>query len=340
MRHGSHRDRGRMSAAPPAPPRGTDPSSIVRLSTPTGKARRCSPPTASACFDCLADGFESVDEVGRVCRSIGAAPGSYCGRGRPGLLSGRRTTARMPGRGVFWSAQPRLHGHRDPFTAKALCDWDARDALRSGKPALPAEGLPRRQPGSYSQVRAGHARAGPRRRPCVVASSISRGDARCSTSVAPGTFPFFSRALTASPPRSSSCPALRPWRASSSPRPRKRPRGAARWRLPQQRLRRARTSFDVGHVPSRDGAGVPHLIARAAACWIRWTARRERRLTDPGGRQPTFAAMFGMNMMLTGARWRRALRRRCAGLDGGEAAFAICAVVPLPPPMPHGSSSG
>ena len=56
--------------------------------------------------------------------------------------------------------------------------------------------------------------------------------------------------------------------------------------------------------------------------------------TDEGGAQPTFAAMFGLNMMLTAA-------------DGGvhadadvkrwmaESGFTELRTMPLPPPMPH-----
>ena len=56
--------------------------------------------------------------------------------------------------------------------------------------------------------------------------------------------------------------------------------------------------------------------------------------TDRGGSQPTFAAMFGLNMMLTAP-------------DGGvhsdadvqgwmaDSGFRELRVVPLPPPMPH-----
>jgi hypothetical protein len=56
--------------------------------------------------------------------------------------------------------------------------------------------------------------------------------------------------------------------------------------------------------------------------------------TDPGGAEPTFAAMFGLNMMLTAP-------------DGGvhadadvqrwmsDSGLRDTRMVPLPPPMPH-----
>ena len=77
------------------------------------------------------------------------------------------------------------------------------------------------------------------------------------------------------------------------------------------------------------------LIARGAACLETGGLLVVSDVfTDPGGTQPTFAAMFGLNMMLTAA-------------DGGvhadadvkrwmaDAGFRDMRVVPLPPPMPH-----
>ncbi len=77
------------------------------------------------------------------------------------------------------------------------------------------------------------------------------------------------------------------------------------------------------------------LIARGAACLETGGLLVVSDVfTDPGGTQPAFAAMFGLNMMLTAA-------------DGGvhadadvkrwmaDAGFRDMRVVPLPPPMPH-----
>ncbi|MEO8309832.1 MAG: methyltransferase [Caldimonas sp.] len=77
------------------------------------------------------------------------------------------------------------------------------------------------------------------------------------------------------------------------------------------------------------------LIARAAACLEPGGLLVVSDVfTDRGGSQPTFAAMFGLNMMLTAP-------------DGGvhsdadvrgwmeDSGFRDLRVVPLPPPMPH-----
>ena len=93
---------------------------------------------------------------------------------------------------------------------------------------------------------------------------------------------------------------------------------------------------DVRHVPPRDGARLPrtHRSARGSASIPGGLLVVSDVFTDEGGTQPAFAAMFGLNMMLTAP-------------DGGvhadadvtrwmaDCGFVELRTTPLPPPMPH-----
>ncbi len=77
------------------------------------------------------------------------------------------------------------------------------------------------------------------------------------------------------------------------------------------------------------------LIARAAACLDPGGLLVVSDVfTDPDGAHPTFAAMFGLNMMLTapdgGVHADADIQRWMA-----DAGFGDLRMVPLPPPMPH-----
>jgi hypothetical protein len=77
------------------------------------------------------------------------------------------------------------------------------------------------------------------------------------------------------------------------------------------------------------------LIERAAACLDAGGQLVVSDVfTDEGGTRPAFAAMFGVNMMLTapdgGVHADADVKRWMA-----EAGFRDLRVVPLPPPMPH-----
>ncbi len=77
------------------------------------------------------------------------------------------------------------------------------------------------------------------------------------------------------------------------------------------------------------------LIARAAGCLVSGGLLVVSDVfTDEGGTHPTFAAMFGLNMMLTapngGVHADADVKRWME-----EAGFADLRVMPLPPPMPH-----
>ena len=77
------------------------------------------------------------------------------------------------------------------------------------------------------------------------------------------------------------------------------------------------------------------LINRAAECLVSGGLLVVSDVfTDEGGTQPTFAAMFGLNMMLTapdgGVHSDSDVNRWMA-----ECGFRDLRMVPLPPPMPH-----
>ena len=136
------------------------------------------------------------------------------------------------------------------------------DALRTGKPALPAQTYLGDDPARTRALRAGHARtcAGHRARAGADARP-ARAGARCSTSAAgrapirccsPSAFPACSAEVLELPGVAA---VARELVAAAGAQ---RARHAARRRLPQRRFRLGQgRGADVRHVPSRNRAGLP-----------------------------------------------------------------------------------
>ena len=183
---------------------------------------------------------------------------------RPGLAreeAGRFANAPRRG-GVPGQAQPRLHGQCDPLQRPALCDLgQSRGRPALGQARARGRGLPRRQPGPHAHLRASDARAGARRRAGAGRHPRSAGPARDARRRrrTGNVFRAAHRALSG-PHRRSPRAARRRRRRARARRGRRcgRSRRRCETAITTARLRLGQgRRADVGHVPSRDRAGLP-----------------------------------------------------------------------------------
>jgi len=331
-----------MSAVPPAS-RGPDPSSIVRLSTAYWDSQTLLTANRIGLFDFLADGAKSAEEVAAGLkldpRSTGLFLRACVGLGL--LTEEASGFANAPVAAVFLvKRSPAFMGNAIRYSDQLYATWGRlEDALRSGKPALAAEAyLGDNAVRTRTFVQAMHERALGVARALVGILDLQGRRSMLDVGGGPGTYSVL---LT------ERFPGLR----------------AEVLELPgvaavARELVAAAGASD--RVTLRDGdyhssdfgsgkdvvlmSGMFHreteqacrsLIARAAACLEPGGLLVVSDVfTDRGGSQPTFAAMFGLNMMLTAP-------------DGGvhsdadvqgwmaDSGFRELRVVPLPPPMPH-----
>jgi hypothetical protein len=332
-----------MSATAPAAQRGPDPSSIVRLSTAYWDSQTLLTANRIGVFDFLAEGAKSAEEVAAGLaldpRSAGLFLRACVGLGLLVDKGGRFANA--PVAAVFLvKRSPAFMGNAIRYSDQLYATWGRLDdALRSGKPALPAEAYLGDNPvRTRTFVQAMHERALGVARALIGIVDLRGRRSMLDVGGGPGTYSVL---LT------ERFPGLR----------------AEVLELPvvaavARELVAAAGASD--RVTLRDGdyhssdfgsgkdvvlmSGMFHreteqacrsLIDRASACLERGGMLVVSDVfTDRGGSQPTFAAMFGLNMMLTAP-------------DGGvhsdadvqdwmaDSGFRELRVVPLPPPMPH-----
>jgi len=331
-----------MSATPPAS-RGPDPSAIVRLSTAYWDSQTLLTANRIGLFDFLADGARSAEEVAEALkldpRSSGLFLRACVGLGLLTEEASRFANASVAA--VFLTKRsPAFMGNAIRYSDQLYATWGClEDALRSGKPALAAEAYLGDNPvRTRTFVQAMHERALGVARALVGILDLQGRRSMLDVGGGPGTYSVL---LTERFPGLSAEVLELPGVAAVA-----RELVAAAGASDRVTLR------DGDYHSSDFGSGkdvvlmsgmfhreTEHacrgLIARAAACLEPGGLLVVSDVfTDRGGSQPTFAAMFGLNMMLTapdgGVHSDAAVQGWMA--DSG---FRELRVVPLPPPMPH-----
>lgn len=330
-----------MNATPrPAMP---DPSSIVRLSTAYWESQTLLTANRLRLFDCLADGARGADEVAAAlqldARSTLLFLRACVGLGLLTEASGRFENSPVAATFLV-SRSPAFMGNVIRYSDQLYTAWAGlADALRSGRPALPAETYLGDDPArTRSFVVAMHERALGIARALVPILDLKGRHSMLDVGGGPGTYSVL----------------LTERYAGLHSEVLELPGVAA---VARELVEAAGAS---GRVAVRDGdyhsadfgsgrdvvlmSGMFHretapacrgLIERATKCLVPGGLLIVSDVfTDPDGAHPSFAAMFGLNMMLTAP-------------DGGVHAdadvqrwMADCGLresrtVPLPPPMPH-----
>ena len=332
-----------MSATSPPAARGPDPSAIVRLCTAYWDSQTLLTANRIGVFDFLADGAKSPEEVAAGLqldpRSTGLFLRACAGLGL--LVDEGGRFANAPAAAVFLvKRSPAFMGNAIRYSDQLYGTWGRLDdALRSGQPVLAAEAYLGDNPDrTRTFVRAMHERALGVARALVGILDLQGRRSRLDDGGGPGTYSVL---LT------ERFPGLR---AEVLELP-----GVAT--VARELVAAAgasdRVSLRDGDYHSSDFgsgkdvvlmSGMFHreteeacraLIGRAAACLEPGGLLVVSDVfTDRGGSQPVFAAMFGLNMMLTapdGGVHADADVQRWMGDSG----FRELRVVPLPPPMPH-----
>jgi len=332
-----------MSATAPPASRGPDPSSIVRLSTAYWDSQTLLTANRLGVFDFLADGARTPDEVAAGLqldpRSTGLFLRACVGLGF--LVDEAGRFANAPVAAMFLvKRSPAFMGNAIRYSDQLYATWGRlEDALRSGQPALAAEAYLGDNPvRTRTFVQAMHERAVGVARALVGILDLKGRHSMLDVGGGPGTYSVL---LTERFPGLTAEVLELPGVAAVA-----RELVAAAGASDRVALR------DGDYHSSDFGSGKDvvlmsgmfhreteqacrRLIARAADCLEpSGLLVVSDVFTERGGTQPTFAAMFGLNMMLTAP-------------DGGvhsdadvqtwmaDSGFRELRVVPLPPPMPH-----
>jgi SAM-dependent methyltransferase len=328
-------------AAPAA--RSPDPSSIVRLSTAYWESQTLLTASRMRLFDALADGPRSPDEVAGSlnldARSTALMLRACAALGFLGQAEGRFHN--LPVAATYLvSSSPAYMGNVIRYSDQLYATWGRlEDALRSGQPALPAASYLGDDPArTRAFVVAMHERALGIARALVPLLDLRGRRSMLDVGGGPGTYSVM---LTERFPGLKAEVLELPGVAAVA-----RELVAAAGAADRVTLR----DGDYHHADFGSGkdvvlmSGMFHretaatcqgLVRRAAACLEPGGMLIVSDVfTDAGGTQPAFAALFGLNMMLTAA-------------DGGvhadadvhgwmaDAGFIDLRTSALPPPMPH-----
>lgn len=328
-----------MSAAPTMP----DPSAIVRLSTAYWESQTLLTANRLRIFDFLADGARSADAVaaglGLDPRSAGLFLRACAGLGLLSETSGGFENAPVAA-AFLVTRSPAFMGNVITYSDQLYPTWGRlEDALRSGKPALPAQSYLGDDPArTRAFVVAMHERALGIARALVGMLDLQGRRTMLDVGGGPGTYSVL---LTERFPGLRSEVIELPGVAAVA-----RELVAAAGASERVLLRDGDyhsadfgTGQDVvlmsGMFHRETAAACRGLIARAAASLNPGGLLVVSDVfTDKGGAQPTFAAMFGLNMMLTapdgGVHADADVQRWMAGCG-----LRGMRMLPLPPPMPH-----
>ena len=320
-----------------------DPSSIIRLSTAYWDSQTLLTANRLRIFDLLADGPQSADEVAaemqldprgtalflRACVALGFLA-EHLGRFE------NTPTANT----YLVSRSPAYMGNVIRYSDQLYPTWGGlEEALRCAKPALPTETYLGNDPArTRGFVRAMHERALGIARALVPMLDLTGRRTMLDVGGGPGTYSVL---LTERFPGLRSEVIELPGVATVARELVAAAGASGRVVLRDGDYHSADFGFgkDVvlmsGMFHRETGRACRDLIARAAACLSPGGLLVVSDVfTDQGGCQPAFAAMFGLNMMLTAP-------------DGGVHAdadvmhwmtsigFRDTRTVPLPPPMPH-----
>ena len=334
-----------MSAPQPQQPGAAapNPSSIVRLSTAYWESQTLLTANRLRIFDVLANGARSAEEVAAELhldpRSTGLFLRACVGLGLLQDNSGRFENAAVAA-AFLVTRSPAFMGNVIRYSDQLYGTWGKlEDALRSGRPALPAESYLGDDPvRTRNFVQAMHERALGIARALVSVLDLKDRRAMLDVGGGPGTYSVL---LTERFPGLKSEVLELPGVAAVA-----RDLVAAAGASDRVTLRDGDYhSADFG--AGKDVvlmSGMFHreteqacrsLIERAADCLIPGGLLVVSDVfADEGGTHPPFAAMFGLNMMLTapdgGVHADSSVKRWMA-----EVGFAELRTVALPPPMPH-----
>ena len=320
-----------------------DPSSIVRLSTAYWESQTLLTANRLRVFDALADGPKSADEVaaslGLAPRSTGLLLRACVGLGFLKEEAGRFENT--PTAATFLvSRSPAFMGNVIRYSDQLYGAWGKlEEAVRSGQPALPAQTYLGDDPArTRGFVMAMHERALGIARVLVNVLDLQGRRAMLDVGGGPGTYSVL---LTERFPGLRAEVLELPGVAAVA-----RELVAAAGASERVVLRDGdyhSSDFGLGKdVVLMSGmfhreteAACRGLIERAAKCLDSGGLLVVSDVfTDQGGAQPTFAAMFGLNMMLTapdgGVHADSDVKRWMA-----DCGFRDLRMVPLPPPMPH-----
>lgn len=327
-----------------AGPAGPDPTAIIRLSTAYWDSQTLLTANRIRLFDALADGPRTPAEVAAAlqldARATALMLRACAGLGLLQEADGGRF-ANTPAAATFLvSRSPAFMGNVLRYSDQLYATWGGLEqSLRTGRPALPAESYLGDDPArTRAFVLAMHERALGIARALVGILDLSGRRAMLDVGGGPGTYSVL---LTERYPGLRAEVLELPGVAAVA-----RELVAAAGASERVALR----DGDYHHADFGAGkdvvlmSGMFHreseaacrgLIQRAAACLEPGGLLVVSDVfTDEGGAQPSFAAMFGLNMMLTAP-------------DGGvhadadvmrwmaDAGFSGLRTVPLPPPMPH-----
>ncbi|MFM9914900.1 MAG: methyltransferase [Rhizobacter sp.] len=332
-----------MSATDPSAAMRPDPSSIVRLSTAYWESQTLLTANRLRLFDALADGARTADEVAAAlsldARSTALFLRACVGLGFLTEKAGSFENAPVAATFLV-SRSPAFMGNVIRYSDQLYSAWgNLEDALRSGKPALPAETYLGDDPArTRGFVMAMHERALGIARVLVNVLDLQGRRSMLDVGGGPGTYSVL---LTERFPGLRSEVIELPGVAAVA-----RELVASAGASDRVALRDGDyhssdfgSGKDVvlmsGMFHRESEATCRGLIERASACLEPGGLLVVSDVfTDEGGALPTFAAMFGLNMMLTAP-------------DGGvhadadvmrwmaECGFRDMRMVPLPPPMPH-----
>lgn len=332
-----------MSATDPSAANGPDPSSIVRLSTAYWESQTLLTANRLRLFDALADGARSADEVASAlsldARSTALFLRACVGLGFLTEKVGRFENAPVAATFLV-SRSPAFMGNVIRYSDQLYGAWGQLEgSLRAGKPALPAETYLGDDPArTRGFVMAMHERALGIARVLVNVLDLQGRRSMLDVGGGPGTYSVL---LTERFPGLRSEVLELPGVAAVA-----RELVASAGASDRVALRDGDyhssdfgSGKDVvlmsGMFHRESEATCRGLIERASACLDPGGLLVVSDVfTDEGGALPTFAAMFGLNMMLTAPdggvhadadvmRWM------------GDCGFRDMRMVPLPPPMPH-----
>ena len=332
-----------MSTNSPPAPKGPDPSSIVRLSTAYWESQTLLTATRLRVFDTLADGARTADEVAAALQLDARSTGLLL-RACVGLGFLQQDGARFENAPVaatfLVSRSPAFMGNVIRYSDQLYATWGRlEDALRSGKPALPAESYLGDDPvRTRGFVMAMHERAQGIARALVSVLDLSGRATLLDVGGGPGTYSVL---LTERFPGLRAEVLELPGVAAVARELVAAAGAGARVTLRDGDYHSADfgSGKDVvlmsGMFHRESEAACRRLIERAAKCLNPGGMLVVSDVfTDAGGTQPTFAAMFGLNMMLTapdgGVHADADVQRWMADCGFGE-----LRTKPLPPPMPH-----
>lgn len=321
-----------------------DPTSIVRLTTAYWDSQVLMTANRLRIFDAMADGERRADEVatslGLDQRAVTLLMRACAGLGLLQSADGECFSNAPPAAAFLVSRSPGYMGHAVRYSDQLYATWgELEQSVRSGRPALAAQSYLGDDPvRTRTFVVAMHERALGVARALVGVLDLAGRRSMLDVGGGPGTYSVL---LTARFPDLHAEVVELPGVAAVA-RELVAEAGAAD-RVAVRDGDYHSADFGHGHdVVLMSGmfhretpAACRDLIARAAACLAPGGLLVVSDVfTDEGGSTPAFAALFGLNMMLTapdgGVHADADVRRWME-----DAGLRDTRVQPLPPPMPH-----